>query len=142
MKSAGQALLGVVAGLALAFVLVVAVEFFSSLVHPFPPGFDGNIPEHVKRYSQWVLGAVVLMWGAAAAAAAWVASRVGGQLAGILVALLLAWALIFNLSMLPYAAWFKIAMPAAFSVACLLGIRHGRRVPSAAAGTDAALRSH
>jgi hypothetical protein len=107
----------------------VAVEFFSAVVHPFPPGFDGNIPEHVRRYPHWVLGVVVLAWGATAAAATWVASRIGGRLAGILVALLLAWALIFNLTMLPYTAWFKIAMPAAFSVACVLGIRYGRRLP-------------
>jgi hypothetical protein len=53
------------------------------------------------------------------------------------VTLLLAAALAFNLSMLPYVMWFKIAMPATFFVACLLGIRTGTRsrpaVPSAAA---------
>jgi len=67
----------------------------------------------------------------------WVASRIGGRLAGALVTLLLAAALAFNLSMLPYVMWFKVAMPAAFFVACLLGIRTGTRrlltVPSAAA---------
>ena len=49
-------------------------------------------------------------------------------MAGAVVTLLLASALAFNLSMLPYVMWFKIAMPAAFFVACLLGIRHGSRV--------------
>ena len=56
----------------------------------------------------------------------------------LVVALLLAWALVFNLSMLPYTMWFKIAMSAAFFVACLLGIRYGRRVPSSRAVRDAA----
>ena len=139
MKSAVRTLLAVVAGMALAFALVVAVELFSAVVHPMPADFDGNIPEHVRRYPHWVMGVVVLMWGATAAAATWVASRLGGRLAGIIVALLLAWALIFNLAMLPYVAWFKIAMPAAFAAACLLGIRYGRRVPSPAAVADAAL---
>ena len=129
MKSAGRTLLAVVTGMALAFALVVAVEFFSSVVHPFPADFDGNIPQHVRRYPHWVLGVVVLMWGATAAAAIWVASRIGGRLAGALVTLLLASALAFNLSMLPYVMWFKVAMPAGFFVACLLGIRYGRRVP-------------
>jgi hypothetical protein len=129
MKSVLRTLLAVVAGMALAFVLVVAVEFFSSVVHPFPANFDGNIPEHVRRYPDWVLAVVVLMWGATAAAATWVASRIGGRLAGALVTLLLASGLAFNLSMLPYVIWFKIAMPAAFFVACLLGIRGGRRAP-------------
>jgi hypothetical protein len=84
---------------------------------------------------------VVLMWGATAAAATWVASRIGGRLAGALVTLLLASALAFNLSMLPYVMWFKVAMPAAFFVACLLGIRYGTRAPSPAAVADAASRS-
>jgi hypothetical protein len=142
MKSAVRTLLAVVAGMALAFALVVAVELFSSVVHPVPANFDGNIPEHVRRYPGWVLGVAALMWGATAAAATWVASRIGGRLAGAIVTLLLALALAFNVSMLPYVMWFKIAMPAAFFVACLLGIRYGRRVPSPAAVTDVALRSH
>jgi hypothetical protein len=70
------------------------------------------------------------MWGATAAAATWVASRFGGRPAGAVVTLLLAAALAFNLSMLPYVMWFKIAMPAAFFAACLLGIGFGRRAPS------------
>jgi len=128
MKSVMRTLVAVVAGMALAFVLVVAVELFSAVVHPLPADFDGNIPEHVRRYPGWVLGVVVPMWAATAAAATWVTARLGGRLAGALVTLLLASALAFNLSMLPYVRWFKIAMPAAFFVACLLGIRHGGRV--------------
>ena len=131
MKSAVRTMLAVVAGMALAFALVVAVEMFSAVVHPFPPGFDpnapGSIPAHVQRYPGWVLAVAGLMWGAAAAAATWLASRIGGRLAGALVTLLLAAALAFNLSMLPYVMWFKIAMPATFFVACLLGIRLGSR---------------
>jgi len=113
--------------MALALVLVVAVEMFSAAVHPFPPGVDpnapGSIPAHVQRYPGWVLAVAELMWAATAAAATWVASRIGGRVAGTLVALLLAAALVFNLAMLPYVTWFKIAMPAAFFVACLLGVR-------------------
>jgi hypothetical protein len=132
MRSAGRTLLAVVAGLALALALVVAVEWFSSVVHPFPADFNGNVREHVRRYPHWVLGVVVLAWGATSAVAAWAASRLGGRLAGIIVASFLAWALIFNLTMLPYAAWFKVAMGIAFPIACLLGIRYGRRAQSPA----------
>jgi hypothetical protein len=125
MKFAVRTLLAVIAGMALAFVLVVAVEVFSAVVHPFPADFDGDIPEHVKRYPHWVLGIAVLAWGATAAAATWVSSRVGGLLAGAVVSLLLALALVFNLAMLPYALWFKIVMLVAFPIACLLGIKWG-----------------
>ena len=127
MTSALRLVMAVVAGMALAFALVVAVEFFSSVVHPFPADFDGNVPAHVRRYPGWVLAVAGLMWGATAAAATWVASRIGGRLAGAVVTLVLAAALAFNLSMLPYVMWFKAAMPAAFFVACLLGIRTGTR---------------
>jgi hypothetical protein len=127
MKSAVRMLLAVVAGMAVALVLVVAVEWFSSVVHPFPADFNGNIDEHVRRYPHWILGVVVLAWGATAAAATWVASRIGGRLAGIVVAVLLALALMFNLTMLPYTVWFKVAMPITFSIACALGIRFGSR---------------
>ena len=136
MKSAVRMLLAVVAGMALAFALVVAVELFSAVVHPFPAGVDpnlpGSIPEHVRRYPQWILGVVVPMWGATAAAAAWVASRIGGRLAGALVTLLLAAALVFNLAILPYVTWFKVVMPAAFAVGALLGVRYGARRRAAA----------
>jgi hypothetical protein len=137
MKSAGLTLLGVIAGMLLAFALVVAVEYFSSIVHPFPPDFNGNIPEHVKRYPHWVLGAVVLMWGATIAVATWVASKIGGRLGGIIVALLLAWALTFNLTKLPYTMWFKVTMFTAFPIACVLGMKYGRRAPSRVAVTGA-----
>ncbi len=125
----------VVAGMALALVLVIAVEAFSAVVHPLPANFDGNMQEHVRRYPHWILGVVVLAWGATSAAATWVASRVGNRVAGTLVALLLAWALIFNLTMLPYALWFKVVMLSVFPFACLLGIRYGRRPSPAQAGT-------
>jgi hypothetical protein len=42
------------------------------------------------------------------------------------MALLLASALIFNLSMLPYTLWFKVAMSVALPITCLLGIKSGK----------------
>ena len=123
MKFAVRTLLGVVAGMALAFVLVVAVEMFSAVVHPIPDGFTGTVPDHVRAYPAWVLAVVVLMWGATIAAATWAAARLGGMPAGVVVALLLAWALVANLVMLPYPLWFELAMGLAFPMACVLGLR-------------------
>jgi hypothetical protein len=130
MKSAMRVLFGIVVGMVLAIALLVAVEAFSNVVHPYPADFNGNIPEHVRRYQDWVLGVVVLAWGATAAAATWAASRVGNRLAGGVVALLLAWGLIFNLTKLPYTMWFKVVMFVAFPIACLLGIMYGERSPN------------
>jgi hypothetical protein len=142
MKFCIRTLVAVVAAMALAFALVVAVEWFGAIVHPIPADFDGNMGEHVRRYPHWVLGIVVLAWGATATAATWVASRVGNRLAGSVVALLLAWALIFNLTMLPYTMWFKVVMFSVFPIACLLGIRYGKRLPPSVVPPDAAPRSH
>ena len=127
MRSALTTLLAVVSGLGLALALVVGVELFSALVHPIPADLVENIPEHVRRYPHWVLVVVVLAWGATSTAATWVASRLGSRLAGTVVALLLAWALIFNVSQLPYTMWFKIVMIGVFPIACLVGIASGAR---------------
>jgi hypothetical protein len=127
-----RTLAGIVAGMALAFALVVAVELFSAIVYPIPAALEENIPEHVRRYPHWILAVVVPAWGATIAAATWVAARVGSRLAGIVVALLLAWALTFNLLMLPYTLWFKIAMFLVLPLACFAGLRYGRRGPAPA----------
>lgn len=139
MKSAIRTLFAVVVGMALAPALV---ELFSAIVHPFPADFNGNMGAHVRRYPHWVLGVVVLAWDATSIAATWVASRVGNQRAGMIVALLLAWALVFNLTKLPYTMWFKIVMFSSFPIACLFGIRYGKRPPLLAANTDTASRSN
>jgi hypothetical protein len=102
MKTAEQTVAGVVVGMALGLVLVGATE--------------------------WVLAVVVLARGATSTAATWVASRIGGRRAGVIAALLRAWAIAFNLTKLLYAMWFKAAMFGAFPIACLFGIRYGRRV--------------
>jgi hypothetical protein len=134
MKSAARTLLAVLAGMALAFALVVAVEMFSALVHPFPKDFNGDIPAHVRCYPPWVLAVVVPLWSATAAAAAWIAARIGNRFAGIVVSLLLAWALVFNLTHLPYAHWFKVAMLLAFPFACYLGVRWAQQNSRGPAG--------
>lgn len=121
----------VAAGMALAVVLVVVVEAVDEMAHPAAP-FNGNVPEQVRQYPSWVLAFAAMAWGGTAAAATWVASRIGNRVAGGIVALLLTWALAFNLIMLPYAIWFKVAMSIAFPIGCLLGVRYGWRRAAAA----------
>ncbi|WP_291270388.1 hypothetical protein [Geothrix sp.] len=131
MKAFLRSLGAVAAGLTLAFVLVLGVELFSSVVHPFPVPFDGDIPAHVRRYPGWVLGVVVFAWGATFLLATGVASRIGSRRTGTVVGGLLACALLFNLAMLPYAPWFKVAMILACPFACWAGLRLGQaRVPA------------
>jgi hypothetical protein len=136
MKTALRTLLGCVAGLALAFALVVAVEHFSAVVHPVPEGFTGTMDEmcqHVARYPDWVLGVAVLAWSATTFVSTWVAARIGNRLAGIAVTVILTIAIVFNVSMLPYAMWFKVVMLSCFAAACYLGGRRGVRISASAA---------
>ena len=121
-----RALLGIFLGAVAVFVLVVAVEMFSSVVHPFPEGMDfqdmEQMCEHVARYPDWVLVAVVGLWGFAAFLGTWIAQKVGSYWATGVVAALILWAVLFNLSMLPYAVWFKAVMPMAVVVAIAAAI--------------------
>ena len=114
---------GVVAGLALAFVLVIAVEAFSAVVHPFPEGFEGTKDEicaHVEKYPAWVLAAVVPMWALVVLGGCWVARKISGPIASLLVGVLLLVAVGFNQWMLPYPIWFEVANFIALPLAMLV----------------------
>ena len=83
------------------------------MVHPVPAGFTGTMDEmcqHVARYPDRVLGVVVLAWSATTFVSTWIATRLGNRLAGIAVVLILSSAIVFNVSKLPYATWFKVVM--------------------------------
>ena len=115
-------------GLLVALVLIVAVEAFSSMVHPPPADFGGTMEEmcrHVERYPQWVLAVVVPMWAAAALVSTWIAQRVGNVYAFGIVGLLLLSALVFNIAKLPYPIWFKVATLLVIPAAIVAGRRYG-----------------
>lgn len=125
----------IVAGLLVAFILVIAVELFSSVVHPIPADFDGSMEqmcEHVARYPNWVLAVVVVAWGGTALAGTYIAGRLGNRWSALVVGLLLVTAVAFNVSMLPYPAWFKAVIMIAVPAAALAGMYlSGRREPAA-----------
>lgn len=115
-----------VIGLFLAFVLIVAVEGFSAVVHPLPADFGGTTEElcrHVERYPPWVLAAAVPMWAVAAFVGTWIARWIGNLCSAGIVGLLLVSALVFNLSELPYPIWFKAACLLAIPTAIVVGGR-------------------
>ncbi|MFN0198723.1 MAG: hypothetical protein ACKVT0_18405 [Planctomycetaceae bacterium] len=119
-----RSLAAVVAGLIVAFMLIIGVEGMSAVLHPFPPGVDSSDMEvckaHVARFPQWILALAVVAWGFTVFAGSWVATRLGTgrhPAHGIVVGMLLLAAAVFNMSMLPYPAWFwvnVIVFPLAF----------------------------
>lgn len=139
MKAAMLTVAAVFLGLLVAFVLVVAVELFSAVVHPLPEDFGGTMEEmcrHVERYPQWVLAVAVGAWGIAALISTWLAQRMGNSCSAVLVGLLLLAALVFNISQLPYPIWFEFAnllvIPTALVAGSRLSIRYKTTAPSEA----------
>lgn len=119
-----RALGGIVAGMAAVFALVILVELFSDKVHPLPPDSDHSMEvmcAHVAAYPGWVLATVVPMWGATAFSGAWLAGIIGGRVPAAIISMLVISALAFNLSMLPYAPWFKVVMPLAALASLAMG---------------------
>jgi hypothetical protein len=139
MKIALRTVAGVIAGLLVAFVLVVAVEYFGDVVHPLPHDFGGTMEEmcrHVQRFPHWVLAVVVPMWGLTALLGTWTARRIGNFYALAIVGLLLLAALVLNMSMLPYPIWFKVlnllVIPTAIFAGSRLFIRRQTAGPGGA----------
>jgi hypothetical protein len=115
----------IVAGLGLALALVVGVELFGAVVHPLPADFDNSMEQmcaHVERYPAWVLAVVVPLWAVTGGAGTWLAGRLGNRGCAITVGLLLVTAVVFNVSMLPYPLWFKLAAVIAVLAAAIAGI--------------------
>ncbi len=122
----------IIAGMAVAFILVIAVEAFSAVVHPLPADFDGSMEqmcEHVARYPDWVLAVVVPMWGFTALAGTYIAGRLGNRGAALVVGALLLAGVAFNISMLPYTIWFKVVILLTIPLAVAAGVylSRGRR---------------
>jgi hypothetical protein len=137
MKAVLRTSAAILAGLLVLFALVVAVELFSSVVHPLPEGSGTTKEEicrHVERYPPWVLAVVVPAWGAAAFAGTWTARKIGNLFSAAVVGLLLLAGLVCNLSMLPYPIWFKVANLLVIPAAIFAGSRQSKR--PVATGTD------
>jgi hypothetical protein len=130
MGKALRTILAILGGLASALALVVAVEAASAVVHPTPPDFTGTkeeMCEHVARYPQWVLAAVVVLWNLTGLVGVAIATQIGNRLPGIIVGTLLYAALAANVAMLPYPLWFKLAMLVTFPPICWWGVRRAER---------------
>ena len=119
-----RTLAAIAAGMLAAFVLVVLVELFSSVVHPVPPNFGGTNGRDVRTR-----GALPAMsagsrrtgMGRTAFLGTWTAYRIGNRGPAAVVGLVLLAGLVFNLSMLPYPAWFKVANLLVIPIAIVLG---------------------
>ncbi len=127
-------ILGFVAGFATFVVGFMLTEGLSYLTYPFPEGFKYTHEEicaHVAKYPDGVLGGCAVAWGFTALAAAWVATRIGGRISGVLIALVLGYLFINNSLMLPYPTWFPVAICVGIPMCLIAGILlvRSRRAP-------------
>jgi hypothetical protein len=126
LRSVGAILTGMI----VAMILLIAVELFSSVVHPLPADFDNTqeaMCKHVERYPAWVLAVVVPLWAVTAFLATWIAGKLANRASALIVGALLVAAVALNVAMLPYPMWFKVVDLIAIPLAVAAGVYFSRR---------------
>ena len=102
--------LGVIAGVVVAFACVMGIEMIGHGLYPPPAGLDVTDPADVARLMQDMPGAalafVVVAWFIGALLGAWAANAIAHQaLAGWIVALVIAVGAVATMAMIPHPAW-------------------------------------
>ncbi len=116
----GRKFLGILAGLMVAMLLVMAADLLSTAIHPPPAGFDYRDPAQVRAHAATVplASLIVLLVGynLAAFVGGWVASRAGkgAERVHASVGIVVLLGTLFNLTIIPHPLWF--AMTAVLSL--------------------------
>lgn len=113
-----RTILGIVAGVLLAFAVMIGLEMAGHAAMPPPAGLDPTDPEDLKQMmasaSLAAKAWVVFGWFAAALAGGWLARRISRTgWAGWVIAALIAVGGIANIMMIPHPLWMQVAAVAA-----------------------------
>jgi hypothetical protein len=122
---------GVIAGLAIAWLLVLGAEALVHVLYPPPAGANMQDMETMKRFVATLPVAAMLMvllgWAVGTLAGTYAATRIGwSPVPGWVVGALLFAGGIANASMIPQPAWLTAASLVVFVVMTWLGTRLGR----------------
>ena len=109
-----RTILGIVAGVVVAFVVLMGLEMAGHAAMPPPAGLDPADPEDLKQMvasaSTAAKAWVVFAWFAAAVAGGWLARRLSrASWAGWVIAGLIVVGGIAHLMMIPHPLWMQIA---------------------------------
>ena len=109
-----RTILGIVAGVVVAFVVLMGLEMAGHAAMPPPAGLDPADPEDLKQMvasaSTAAKAWVVFAWFAAVVAGGWVARRLSrASWAGWVIAGLIVVGGIANIMMIPHPLWMQIA---------------------------------
>jgi hypothetical protein len=120
----------VVAGLAVAALMVGIVEGISSMVHPLPAGIDYSdraaMSAAIASLPATAFVLVLAAWGLGALAGAYVATRIGRHPAlGYLIGVLLAAGAVANLLAIPHPVWMWAGAAVVIPLTTLAGVRIG-----------------
>lgn len=116
----GRTILGILAGLVVAWVAMTACEFASLFLHRPPAGLDLRDPQalaaHIAAAPLSAMLVVVVGWVLAAFAGAWVAARIALHrlAAALVIGVLVLAGVIANNAMIPHPLWMTfvgIALP-------------------------------
>ena len=124
----------VIVRVVIAFILVVAVEAVSSVLHPWPDDFSGSLEEilnQVESYPSWVLALLGgVGYGTTMFVCTFVATRLGSKKNvwhGYGIGLFLFSMVVCNMIQLPYPIWFWGMMFTILPVAAYFGTMLGNR---------------
>jgi len=138
-----RSLFAITFSLVVALALIIAIEIFSAVYHPFPPGLDPSVIEdcitHVANYPEWLLALCGVGWILTDFISAWIATRFGTArhpAHGIAIGFLLLLGAGFNMSMLPYPIWFEVGVYLGLPLATLAAVTLGRGQSSVNAVVD------
>lgn len=131
----GRTILAVIAGLIIAMLVMLSVEFLSMQVSPPPPGFtldnQADLARLVEMASPASKALVVLGWALASFLGGWVAARLSRQhrlVAALAIGVLIVIGVVFNTANIPHPLWMTVLgvllpMPLAFAAARLASRR-------------------
>lgn len=124
--------LAILLSVVIAFILFVAVEAVSAVLHPWPDDFSGSFEEiarQVESYPLWVLALLGgVGYGATMFVCTLVATRLGSKRNawhGYGVGVFLFAMVVFNMTQLPYPVWFWAIMFTVLPVAGYFGTTLG-----------------
>ena len=134
----GRTILGILAGMVTAWLLIVVCQFMSGMLYPPPPGMDLRQPEQLAAFiAQAPVAAMVLVvvsWVLGAFIGGWVAAKVAREhplFAALMIGVLVLAGVVANNTMIPHPLWMTVLgvllpLPAAW-----LGARMARRPATA-----------
>ena len=134
----GRTILGILAGMVTAWLLIMVCQFASGLLYPPPPGMDLRQPEQLAAFiAQAPVAALVLVVVSGVLGAfigGWVAAKVAREhplFAALMIGVLVLAGVVANNTMIPHPLWMTVLgvllpLPAAW-----LGARMARRPATA-----------